>query len=189
MAKFCVNCGKSLGFFSDEFVLNSDAYLCSRCAENIRNDIIDTYYIKSEAEFKLAKEKILKNASENCTSEVLSLIEQKLDFIFYKSTNSESIIAENTANSLNAQNNTNVSSDLGMFSNIGGKIKTLATVVTWFGLIASFLVGICMLFVETISGFIIMIVGGLLSWIGSFTLYGFGQLIENTDIIVKKLNK
>ena len=32
-----------------------------------------------------------------------------------------------------------------------------------------------------------IIIGGcLMSWIGSFLLYGFGQLIENTDILVKQ---
>lgn len=32
-------------------------------------------------------------------------------------------------------------------------------------------------------GLIVLIVGSLLSWASSFIIYGFGQLIENTDII------
>ena len=34
-----------------------------------------------------------------------------------------------------------------------------------------------------LSGIVIIIVGCLASWIGSFFTYGFGQLIENTDRI------
>ena len=39
---------------------------------------------------------------------------------------------------------------------------------------------------ETLSGWLVIIVGSLSSWVSSFTLYGFGQLIENTDIISSK---
>ena len=31
-----------------------------------------------------------------------------------------------------------------------------------------------------------MVGGALLSWLGSLTLYGFGQLIENTEILVRR---
>lgn len=74
-----------------------------------------------------------------------------------------------------------------MFDNIGKKIKILAYVLTWVGIIASVITGIAMMnsfdsIVKTI-GLIVLIVGSLLSWASSFIIYGFGQLIENTDII------
>lgn len=74
-----------------------------------------------------------------------------------------------------------------MFDNIGKKIKILAYVLTWVGIIASVITGIAMMnsfdsIVRTI-GLIVLIVGSLLSWASSFIIYGFGQLIENTDII------
>ena len=71
-----------------------------------------------------------------------------------------------------------------MFTDIGGKIKTLAKVICWIGIITSVLTGIGLLFLGNsiliISGLISMIVGSLISWAGSFTLYGFGELIEKT---------
>ena len=92
-----------------------------------------------------------------------------------------------------------------MFNNIGRKIKMLAKVLCWFGIIASVISGIVMVFTgvavnstvvrgygatadelsgtaAVIGGIVMMIVGSLVSWIGSFCMYGFGQLVENSDI-------
>ena len=76
-----------------------------------------------------------------------------------------------------------------MFDNIGGKIKTLAMVVTWVGIIASVLSSFIFLVIDDdmfIIGGVVAVFGSLLSWASSLVLYGFGQLIENTDIIAKK---
>lgn len=80
-----------------------------------------------------------------------------------------------------------------MFDNIGSKIKTVATTIAWLGIIGSIIIGIIIIAeandsyypsaTETLSGWLVIIVGSLSSWVSSFTLYGFGQLIENTDII------
>lgn len=40
-----------------------------------------------------------------------------------------------------------------------------------------------------IVGIMVLIGGALLSYLGSFCLYGFGQLIENTDILVAQNEK
>ena len=73
-----------------------------------------------------------------------------------------------------------------MFDNIGGKIKSLASAIAWIGIIISILSGIVLFFSE---GFLIAILvaalGSLSAWIGSFMQYGFGQLIENSDYLVR----
>ena len=82
-----------------------------------------------------------------------------------------------------------------MFSNIGGKIKAVAKIVTWIGIICSVLAGIGTgmaannVAVGIISGIIVAVVGAVASWIGSLALYGFGQLVENSDICAKKLSE
>ena len=79
-----------------------------------------------------------------------------------------------------------------MFDNIGGKIKAVALVVTWLGIIVSVIVGFKMISIGeelAFQGFLVMILGSLFSWLGSLTLYGFGQLIENTDILVRQGSK
>ena len=78
-----------------------------------------------------------------------------------------------------------------MFDNIGGKIKTLASVIAWLGIIVSVIIGIMLMSTAEefiIAGLIIAIVGSISSWIGSFLLYGFGELVENSAIIAQKHN-
>ena len=85
-----------------------------------------------------------------------------------------------------------------MFDNIGSKIKGLAKVLCWVGIIASIICGI-MMFVAAAEaswqyestyitlGIVIIIVGSLGSWVGSFVLYGFGELINHANSIDHKL--
>ena len=75
-----------------------------------------------------------------------------------------------------------------MFDNIGSKIKTLARIVCWLGIIISVISGLAIMVSneETIFvGTLIILLGSIGSWIGSFVLYGFGQLIENSDTLVE----
>lgn len=79
-----------------------------------------------------------------------------------------------------------------MFDNIGGKIKAVAKVVCWIGIIASIIIGFIMLVQDedtAFAGILVMVLGSLGSWIGSFMTYGFGQLVENSDILVQQGNK
>ena len=75
-----------------------------------------------------------------------------------------------------------------MFDNIGRKIKTLASVLAWIGIVLSIIYGLILLADgkddNVVVGVIIIVVGSLCSWLSSFVLYGFGQLIENSDILV-----
>ena len=85
-----------------------------------------------------------------------------------------------------------------MFTNIGGKIKGLAVFLCWAGIIVSILVGFIQLAkgsslgkyggTMVVSGLLTAVIGSLLSWIGSFLLYGFGQLVENSDELVRRMN-
>jgi len=86
-----------------------------------------------------------------------------------------------------------------MWDNISEKIKILAKVIAWLGIISSVIGGIILisqgvkinhnswngsgggLFI--LSGIGTLIVGPILSWIGSFFMYGFGELIENSEAI------
>lgn len=76
-----------------------------------------------------------------------------------------------------------------MFNNIGEKIKTLAEVTCVLGMIAS-ACGAIVLWTQNdpytptiFLGVLVLGLGCLGSWIGSFFTYGFGELIENTKAI------
>lgn len=83
-----------------------------------------------------------------------------------------------------------------MFQNIGKKIKTLAVVVCWIGIAGSVIGGIVMCAVGADSsggdlliglGIPLIFLGPLFSWIGSFVLYGYGDMITRIRRIEKKL--
>ena len=104
-----------------------------------------------------------------------------------------------------------------MFNNIGAKIKGLAKVLTWLGIIVSVIAGFTVIFSGNLlsgvlgslnsyggynsygynaprgvsggmvaAGIAVMVFGSLFAWIGSFLLYGFGHLIENSDKIASR---
>lgn len=81
-----------------------------------------------------------------------------------------------------------------MYENIGSKIKVLAKALCSIGFIVSFLIGIMFIrvgldessYIEELGimlGISHMAFGALFSWVGYFVLYGFGQLIENSQVI------
>lgn len=70
-----------------------------------------------------------------------------------------------------------------MFKNIGGKIKTLAVILTVIDIIGSIVGGIVLIDMDEGLGATVIVVGILFSWINSFFIYGFGELIENTQKI------
>lgn len=91
-----------------------------------------------------------------------------------------------------------------MFSNIGSKIKKLAKVVCWIGIVSSVLLAILTWAGGAVMnsysyghrsddtflpGLLILLGGSFFSWIGAFFTYGFGQLIENSDYQAYVLSK
>lgn len=83
-----------------------------------------------------------------------------------------------------------------MYKNIGKKIKVLAYVLCIIGIVSGILLGISMIVNYTYyeddaiaTGVLLDIVSatliGVISWVGSFSLYGYGQHIEDTQAIRK----
>lgn len=89
-----------------------------------------------------------------------------------------------------------------MFNNIGHKIQVLAKVLCWIGIICWVITGLALMaggssmthqltgsYVTASSAagvlvsIVTIIVGVLVSWIGSLVLYAFGQLVEDTHAI------
>lgn len=83
-----------------------------------------------------------------------------------------------------------------MFNNIGNKIKILAKVICWFGIILSVILGLYFsnvlsvesIFIKILFFILYSIIGSFSSWFGSFILYGFGELIVNTKSILNNQN-
>lgn len=82
-----------------------------------------------------------------------------------------------------------------MFENIGKKIKSLAEFICYIGMVLYVAIGFA-LFIKAVQiedgnlaiiALVILIIGLLASWIGSFFMYGFGELIDNTQKIKEVL--
>ncbi|MBQ7309265.1 MAG: hypothetical protein IJW87_03720 [Clostridia bacterium] len=78
-----------------------------------------------------------------------------------------------------------------MFDNIGSKIKNLTKICCWIMIVIGVAGGLVLLIMGADwgdglmigLGLAAMIVLPLLAWIGSFLMYGFGELVENSQII------
>ena len=73
-----------------------------------------------------------------------------------------------------------------MYENIGKKIKGLAKATFVVAAIAAVVTGISLMASDEdlmLYGLLVMVVGPIVAWVSSWLLYGFGQLIENSDII------
>ena len=83
-----------------------------------------------------------------------------------------------------------------MFNRVGAKLKALAEVLCVLGIATAIIWGGMVIDSGMTRGFIhnhtllcglcIMIGGGISSWLVSLFIYGFGQLIENSDKLVEQ---
>ena len=74
-----------------------------------------------------------------------------------------------------------------MFDNIGRKIKTVAKLFCWIEIICCVVAGIAIMgsgeSAAVAVGIIVALGGSLMSWVGSFVMVGFGELVENSTKI------
>ncbi len=78
-----------------------------------------------------------------------------------------------------------------MFSHIGRKLKALAIILAWCGIGVSVAAGLLMIFEfpayddMRLYGLLSLVAGPLVSWVSSWIVYGFGELIDRTAEIAK----
>ena len=79
-----------------------------------------------------------------------------------------------------------------MFDHIGKKIMTLSTIISAIGIALSVILGIILMIAFpdlVIIGLLIMALGIFISWVSSWMLYGYGRLIENSEIIAQSYHQ
>lgn len=83
-----------------------------------------------------------------------------------------------------------------MFENIGKKIKGLASVICYIQIVAYIVIAIIN-FAQSdgydgkfnlLLGWIFLVLGPLIAWLGSIFTYGFGELIDRTASIDNKIS-
>ena len=84
-----------------------------------------------------------------------------------------------------------------MYNNIGKKIKNLAKFIAYGGITLSIIGGFVLFFVlindyhtedMAFIGLMVAVIGSILCWISGFFVYGFGELVDQSQAINKKLS-
>ena len=82
-----------------------------------------------------------------------------------------------------------------MFNEIGKKIKKLAEVLCWIGIIGSVITAIVLWSIASdsydpesyiLSGFLVGAIGSLFSWVSSFFMFAFGDLVDSAAQLKEK---
>ena len=74
-----------------------------------------------------------------------------------------------------------------MFNNVGRKLKAIAGIFAWVGIIASIVLGIVIIdALSFLVGLLVIAIGSLASWISSLGLYAFGELVDNSTIVANQ---
>lgn len=81
-----------------------------------------------------------------------------------------------------------------MFNNVGKKLKWLAVFCTIAGAFSSIVYGVILMYSDSaLLGFLVIIIGALISWLSSLLMYGVGELNDNGSdyekTIIGKLDK
>ena len=72
-----------------------------------------------------------------------------------------------------------------MYENIGAKIKGLAKIIFFIGVIVTAIASIVFIINMGPIGLILLIIGLIIAWVNSLLLYGFGELIDKVCEIAK----
>ena len=81
-----------------------------------------------------------------------------------------------------------------MYNHIGNKLKSIARIIAAVGIVLCTGFGISFIVqgngnvVQSLAGIAIAVLGSAISWASTVVLYGFGQLIENSDKILERIN-
>ncbi len=74
-----------------------------------------------------------------------------------------------------------------MFDGIGKKIMAMAKTLCWVGIIVSIIIGMGMLSFNPLSGLLTGFLGVIFSWIGSWIMYSWGEVVDNISKIKTKI--
>lgn len=69
-----------------------------------------------------------------------------------------------------------------MWNNIGSRLQKLAKVFCWLGIIISVISGIVFMTQnQVLIGALYLVLGSVMSWIGSWSIYGLGLVVESVE--------
>jgi len=193
MITYCEKCKKKINTLWDPLLeLVDNKYLCYECGEPIDKLISNLSHIPprtyTKENFDNDAKKILDISEQIFAPSVIMQVNKTIKSIGEKTVfigdnipnckteDSISTSEQHTNISLSAPNN-----------KIGEKIIATTQIITWINIILIIIIGIICFFVNPIIAVLILTFGILFTWIFSLFLQGYGQLIKNSDEIVRLL--
>ena len=182
MSRYCENCGKTNNsFVADPLSLVDGKILCHKCAEPIAYNMDNLYYAESRTEYFRKGNAIIEKSkqlySEAIVNDIAATIQKR----------SKEIRFPEDVQPVDSECDSG-----GIYKNVGAKIKGLANFVAWIGIICSVIAGIFVMCLDEdmiLAGFLIIALGAFISWLSNILLYGYGQMIDNSDKLVEIGNK
>lgn len=194
MEPICSKCGmENNNRKGAPYYLTDDIILCSECIEPIIYEIHELRGVNDVGEYISLSKKILDKSKDLYGDKITSLLALEFKRLGVRKgfvRRSEMAVEE----APREQDESDFEeTESGMFSNIGKKIKVYAQVLTWIGIIGFTVWGLMICFSEGelsfVRGIVIAVSGSLGSWLSCLCLYGFGQLVDNSDKLVRLLSK
>lgn len=169
----CAICGKELVNIKYAIPNGQNKFICQECNDRIALCMTDREDEKAQEAWQTLREQQEMLEDSDVTS-YLSLL----------------LSSRNRLKSTESSEAKNISEDRegGMFGDIGKKIKGVTKLNFWIEVIAC-IVGGCILISQdsyynptATLGFVIMLAGPVVAWLGSLFSYGLGELIDQTKI-------
>ena len=192
MPILCEYCGNQpIPFLREPLILGDGKVLCHHCSALIDTEMNALPLAKTREEFEALRDAVIAKCETNFNEEITALVADDMNKLY--------ATMDFTANRTAAPQRPRVTAEAtppiynqtktDMFNNIGGKLKLLAKIVTVIGIVFSIIYGCLLMESSIFVGFLYILLGSLIAYVSSFALYGFGQLIENSDEILKTLKK
>ncbi len=191
MAKVCVLCGKKNNSFlgADPIFLEDNRILCYKCAEPIKKDFDNLYYVENKKDFNDLRDKILDYCKEHFDEYITycmsNLINDRYTMVFGEKVNNvENAEQENEVELKPAHDEDK------WFDNVGNKLKSAAE-FTFFSFVAASVIFFIISLITisqnggAITEYINSIIYLILSIMGEFVLclclYGFGIIVNDFE--------
>ena len=202
----CSMCRKKVEKINDQ--LSNGRLICAECAQKVdellESNDIETVHNAIDYIYTCAKDNpdnelsdYLIEMLDNNSSAIEELEESKKDTEKKKKQNAP--VDFNNLEDYFGDRQIKVNTEYGgMFGNVGGKIKTVAKVFCWIGIVTFVIIGLVFIIQSQQGwsngwmlgyGIVFIIAGPLISWLGSILTYGFGELIEKNVVQAQLLER
>ena len=173
----CVLCGREVMGVKYLVPNSSEKYICQNCNDCIALCIAN----KNDESTQSARVFLNAQMEKSNDPEVVAYLMK----VFQMNRN-EGLSSNAAAEEVSTPNYSKYTEESGLFGNIGRTIKGVTKVSFWLEVVLFIIAGFMLISQDSYrnptagKGFLLLLAGPLIAWLGSLFSYGFGELIEQT---------